>query len=116
MHRGQVIFKLSGVKSISEAERLVGADICIPIEERPVPADGEYFQSDLVGCEVVDAGGKRLGTVQTWHEYGGTPLLGVETSAGKELLIPFAKAICTSIDIATRRIVVELPEGLAELD
>jgi 16S rRNA processing protein RimM len=116
LHRGQVIFKLSGVKSISEAERLVGADICIPIEERPVPADGEYFQSDLVGCEVVDAGGKRLGTVQTWHEYGGTPLLGVETSAGKELLIPFAKAICTSIDIATRRIVVELPEGLAELD
>jgi ribosomal 30S subunit maturation factor RimM len=43
----------------------------------------------------------------------GTYLLAVETAAG-ELLIPFAAHICTEIDLASRRIVVSLPEGLRE--
>lgn len=115
LHRGLVIFKFAGVDSISDAERLVGTDVSIPIEERPAASDGEFYQTDLIGCEVVDAAGQRIGTVQNWHEYGGTPLLGVLTANGKELLVPFAKSICTSIDLALRKIVVELPEGLTEL-
>jgi ribosomal 30S subunit maturation factor RimM len=45
----------------------------------------------------------------------GTPLLAVDTSQG-ELLIPLAEDICTSIDVATRRIDVVLPEGLRDLN
>ena len=111
-----MIFKLAGVDSISDAERLVGADVCIPREERPAPPEGEYYQTDLIGCEVVDPAGQRIGTVRSWHEYGATPLLGVLTTEGKELLLPFATSICTSIDIAARKIVAELPEGLADLE
>jgi 16S rRNA processing protein RimM len=52
--------------------------------------------------------------VTDWHEYGGPPLLEVRGDSGKEVLIPFVKAICTEIDPAARRILVDLPEGLEE--
>jgi len=34
MHRDHLIFKFKGVDTISDAERLAGADVAIPIEER----------------------------------------------------------------------------------
>ena len=116
LHQRQVIFKLRGIDSISDAERLVGADVCIPLEERPAPAEGEYYQTDLIGCEVVDGQGTRLGTVEAWQEYGGPSLLEIRTTDGREVLIPFAKSICKAIDLSAKRIVVDLPEGLLDLE
>ena len=48
-------------------------------------------------------------------EISGTPNLVVDTARG-ELLIPLAQEICVDVDLATRRIVVVLPEGLRELN
>ena len=115
-HKDHIIFKFRGVDSISQAEALVGADVCVPAGERLTLPEGEYYQSDLIGCEIVDAGGKLLGNVEGWQEYGGPPLLEVRTPEGKELLIPFAKSICKSIDLGEKRIAVDLPEGLQELE
>ncbi len=116
-HRGQLIFKFRGVDSISDAERFEGAEVRIPRERRAPAPEGEYYQSDLVGCEVVErATGEQLGQVSGWQEHGGPPLLEVRRSEAEEpLLIPFAKAICTQIDLEAHRIVVDLPEGLKEL-
>ena len=116
IHGEHVIFKFKGVDTISEAGRLAGADVSVPIEQRPAAPEGEYYRSDLVGCEVFDAGGHLLGLVQEWQETGGTPLVEVRTAAGKELLIPFAKSIFTHIDVERKLIEVSLPEGLADLN
>ena len=113
-HGDRVIFKFRGVDSISAAEALSGADVAIPRDERACLPEGEYFQSDLVGCAVVTREGETIGTVQGWQEYGGPPLLEV-SAPGEPLLIPFAKSICVEIDVVHRRIVVDLPEGLREL-
>ena len=115
MHRDHLIFKFKGVDTISDAERLAGADVAIPIEERAEAAEGEYYQSDLVGCEVFD-GVRLLGTVAGCQETGGPLLVEVKTAQGKELLIPFAKAIFTKIDLEQRRIDVVLPDGLLDLN
>jgi 16S rRNA processing protein RimM len=116
MHGDQLIIKFAGVDTISDAERLAGADVSIPMEQRAELGEGDYFQTDLVGCEVVDLAGRSLGVVTAFQETGGTPLLGVKTPAGAELLIPFAASICNKIDLGTRRIEVNLPEGLEELN
>jgi ribosomal 30S subunit maturation factor RimM len=34
---------------------------------------------------------------------------------GREILVPFARAICREIDVAGKIIRVQLPEGLADL-
>ena len=115
-HKDQVIFKFQGVDSIGKAEPLVGADVCVPMAERSALAEGEYYQTDLIGCEVVDAGGRVLGVIEEWREYGGPLLLAIRTPEGKELLIPFAKSICKRVDLAAKRMEVDLPEGLEELE
>jgi 16S rRNA processing protein RimM len=116
MHGDHIIFKFKGIDSISDAERLAGHEVSIPLEQRAPVADGEYYQSDLLGCEVFDATGRLLGTVSDFQETGGAPLLEVRTPEHKEILIPFVKSICTKIDPSQRRIEVTLPEGLEDLN
>jgi 16S rRNA processing protein RimM len=116
VHGEHVVFKFKGVDTISDAERLAGADVSIPIDQRPAAEEGEFYRSDLLGCEVFDDRGRLLGVVEDWQETGGPALVVVRSAAGKELLIPFAKAIFTRIDVGARRIEVKLPEGLEDLN
>ncbi len=111
MHGDHLIFKFQGVDSISDAEKLAGAEVSIPFEQRAELHDDEIYQSDLIGCEVFDVTGRSLGVVTDFEETVGAPLLHVG-----DLLIPFAKSICTTIDPANKRISVNLPDGLLDLN
>jgi 16S rRNA processing protein RimM len=112
-HQGVLIFKFQGVDTISDAERLSGAEVRVPASERVPLEEGEYFQSDLVGCEVIErASGRRIGCVTGWEEGGGAGLLVVDG----HWLIPFARSICVEIDPAGRRIAVDLPAGLKDVN
>jgi 16S rRNA processing protein RimM len=111
-HAGALVFKFRGVDSISDAEQLRGAEVQVPGSERVELETGEYFHSDLMGCEVRDRlSGRVIGRVTNFEEYGGPPLL--EIDAGK-LLIPFVKAICVDIRPDVKLIQVDLPEGLED--
>ena len=134
-HRSQIVFHFEGVNSISEAEKLRGFEVLLPLEQRVILSAGQYFVSDLIGCSVFETlsslpvlesppcslgeAPALLGTVRDVQfpgdEMPGTPLLEVDTSKG-ELLIPLAEDICTKIDPAGRRIDVVLPEGLNGLN
>ena len=112
-HRGRPILKFFGVDSISDAERLAGAEVRVPLSERRELPDGEYYHSDLIGCEVLDASsGEPLGKVVGFKETGGPGLLEVEG----DLLIPFARGICVELDVKGRKIRAALPEGLKDLN
>jgi 16S rRNA processing protein RimM len=112
-HDGAIIFKFRGVDSISDAEKLRGAEVRVPKSERVALEAGEYFQADLVGCEVRERVSDRLiGRVTGWEEYGGPALLAVDNG---RLLIPFVKAICVDIRPHEHLIRVDLPEGLESL-
>lgn len=113
-HDGRPVLKFEGLDSISGAEAWAGAEIQVPASERVELEPGEYFHEDLIGC-VVEAGGQRLGVVREVEEYGGPPVLKVAGEDGREVLIPFVRALCREIDVASKRIRAELPEGLTEL-
>ena len=112
-HINTLVFKFRGVDTISDAERLYGREVRIPASQRVTLDEGEYFQSDLIGCEVVDRRtGASLGRVTGWDDGGGSGLLIVDN----DLMVPFARSICVEIDAAAKRIAVELPEGLKDLN
>jgi 16S rRNA processing protein RimM len=115
-HGDRPIFKFAGIDSISQAEEWAGADILVPEIQKAGPGDGEYSHADLIGCKLLGLNGPpEIGTVKGLEDCGGPVLLKVETQDGREILIPFAQAICREIDIAAKTIRVELPEGLLEL-
>jgi 16S rRNA processing protein RimM len=112
-HENRLVFKFRGVDTITEAENLEGSEVRVPRSERIALNAGEYYESDLIGCQVVERDrGAALGRVTAWQETGGTGLLEIEG----HLLIPFAREICVVIEPEARRIVVDLPAGLKELN
>jgi len=113
-HNGRLVLKLRGIDTRSGAEALQGWEVRIPLEERP-PPPGEYYLSDLIGCEVFTRDARHLGTVTGWLDSGGPALLEV-TKDNAEILVPLVPEICVEVDIGGRRITAQLPEGLEELN
>ena len=104
---------------MDDARKLVGLEVQVPLADRVKLPAGSYYISDLVGCAVREKDGGDVGLVRDVEIHGdvitGTPNLVVDTTRG-ELLIPLAQEICVDVDLAARRIVVVLPEGLRELN
>jgi 16S rRNA processing protein RimM len=58
--------------------------------------------------------GRKLGTVRELMETGAHDVLIVEDGTGRDLLLPAAGALLREVDVAGRRIVIEVPEGLLD--
>jgi len=116
-HKNFLVFKFAGVDSIAAARQLVGREIQIPAQESAELPAATYYVGDLLGCRVVELkSGAEFGRVQELIPTGGTDLLAVRNSSGREILIPFAQEICRHIAPEEKLIEVVLPEGLAELN
>jgi 16S rRNA processing protein RimM len=116
-HQGRLVVKLRGVDSISEAERLRGCDLCIPRERRLPAPEGSYHLPDLIGCRMDDAAsGKVVGVVEGWIETDGPVILEVKSPVGEEIMVPFARSIVREVDLESRRIRADLPDGLLDLN
>lgn len=118
-YKGRLVFRFEGVESIGAAEALERLEVVIPKEDRPPLAEGEVYLADLIGYEAVHRRtGQRLGSVTGWQDFGGPLLLelAVPGRAQEPVLIPFARSICVEVDAAARRIVVDPPAGLLELN
>ena len=112
---GRTIMKLRGVDSIEQAQSLVGTVLEVPAAELPDPESGSFYTFDLRGCRVTAVDGEELGRVTDVMDWSGTILLKVEGERG-EILIPFAKVYLEKVDLSARHIVVDLPEGLRDLN
>ena len=77
--------------------------------------EGWYYTSQLKGCAVFTADGDYIGTITDVLDSGGTQILKVDRDQ-EETLIPFAQSYLKSIDLDRRRVEVDLPEGLRDLN
>jgi 16S rRNA processing protein RimM len=113
---GRAIFHFAGVDTVEAAEKLRGAEVQVPLDQRTQLGAGQYYVSDLIGCEVWEVGATAaLGAVSDVEFPGAVPLLSVVTSDG-EILVPLAAEFCVRIDVQAKRIDVVLPEGLRDLN
>ena len=118
LHKGRIVFKFEGIDSITDAETLRGFDLTIPQSERaPLDEDSVYI-GDLIGCEVIDERtGAAVGRiVDVDRESTSTPLLVIQSDSDPEILVPFARDYLLSIDLPAKRILMQLPEGLVDLN
>lgn len=70
----------------------------------------------LKNYKVTDPANTLVGTISSVIENPGNILLAVVSPSGKELLLPFHEDLIVSLDKRKKLIVMNLPEGLTDLD
>lgn len=114
-HKDWLVLKFAGVDSISDAEPLVGCELQVPFAERTKLEPGAAFVSDLVGCTLVDHD-REIGVISDVRFGAGEAPLLVVGEGKSELEIPFAQEFLKQIDLEHKRIEMNLPEGLLEVN
>jgi 16S rRNA processing protein RimM len=112
-HGARPVIGIEGVETMNDAQALSGRELRVPIDRlAALPAD-TFYRHDLVGCVVETRDGTRIGPVTDVEGSMTGSRLVVDGAAG-EVLIPLVAAICTVVDPAARRIVIDPPAGLIE--
>jgi 16S rRNA processing protein RimM len=115
VQHGRPVIAFEGRVTREDVEPLAGLELRVP-EDALRPLDpGYFYEHQLVGCLVETAGGTVVGpVVRVEGGPGGSRL--VVDGERSEVQIPLAVDICVDIDVAARRIRVEPPEGLIDLN
>jgi len=112
---GRCVAKFKGIDTIDEVERFVGKEMKIAADEVPEASDGWFYTFQLKGCRVYAADGEYIGDVTDVLDAGGSDILKVDRG-NEETLIPFAQEYLQTVDLEQKKIVVNLPEGLRDLN
>lgn len=103
-----------GVAGRDAAEALKGAVVQISRRHFPMLPDDEFYWLDLIGLEVENLQGERLGVVKDLMDNGAHPILRVAAlenqgseKAQQEQLIPFVDQFVRTIDQQAKKITVD---------
>jgi 16S rRNA processing protein RimM len=113
-----VLVRVEGVTDRDAAQALHGIRLYVDRAALPALVEEEaFYHADLIGLRVEDAAGRLLGTVRAVENHGAGDVLAVAGPGGRELLLPFTRAVVPVVDIAGGRVVaappdeVEVPSG-----
>jgi 16S rRNA processing protein RimM len=106
---GHLVATLKGIATREEAERLNGIELYIAREKLPATGEGEYYHADLIGLAAVNAADEPLGRVTAIHNFGAGDIIEIAPPHGAPMLLPFTNAVVPTVDLATGRVVIELP-------
>jgi 16S rRNA processing protein RimM len=114
-HRERPILGLRGVETIDDAEAMAGLELRVPLDRLAALPPGTFYRHDLIGCRVETTRGEVVGVVTDVEgTMAGSRL--VIAGASGEVLVPLATEICPEIDPAGKRIVIDPPAGLVDLN
>ena len=112
---GRPVVRFEGFDGIDAVQGMAGQELRVPLESLPELEDGKFYHHELAGCQVETVSGRKVGEVKRVEGGAGGSRLVIEGPRG-EVLVPLARDICVSIDVAARRITIDPPEGLLELN
>ena len=104
---------LRGIGDRDAAAALRGLEALVDRAELPAPGDDELYAVDLIGMSAVDQAGTERGEVVGLETAGLQELLRVRKDR-KDSLVPLS--LVREVDEAARKITIDAPEGLFELE
>jgi 16S rRNA processing protein RimM len=101
------------VTTREDAMALRNTKLFVPRAVLPPADEDEFYHVDLIGLSVEALDGAPLGKVRTVIP-GPQDLLDIEGTPGAKSswFLPFTKALVPKVDLAGRRLVADVPEGL----
>lgn len=105
--------RLGGVTSKEQADGLKGLKLFANRDDLPSLPDDEFYHADLIGLDVFDTGGEKVGRVSAMHDHGAGELLEIEGPKLKGgILLPFTLAAVPTVDLKAGRLVIDPPDGV----
>lgn len=98
VHGEGLVALLDGVPDRTTAEALKGFLVGAPRTALPKTDEDEFYWADLVGLEVINSGGERLGKVDGLIETGANAVLRVVGDDDSERLLPFVSAVVLAVE------------------
>ena len=114
-HRERPVIGIEGIETMNDADALAGLELRVPVDRLASLPAQTYYWHDLIGCAVETVDGRRVGAVADVEGTLTGSRLVIDGAEG-EILIPLAAEICRKIDTAGKRIVIDPPEGLLDLN
>jgi len=107
LHAGNALMRLQGISTPETVERFRGTPLRIRGSDARPLAAGEYFLYQIIGLEVFDESGNRLGRVTDLMETGANNVLVVAPDdGGADILLPSHPDVVIAMDPAAGRVVV----------
>lgn len=106
---------VDGIVDRDAAAVLTGAEVRVARSDLSTLGEGQFFDEDLLGLEVVNTKGRLLGTIVEVVETGANDVYVVRSDGG-EILVPAVAHAVVSVDLAAKRVTVvgealEYPEA-----
>ena len=110
------IAKLKEINTIEQAEKFRNKLVHRELDENEVLEEDTYYIKDLVDSKVFLEDGTEFGKLIDVFQTGANDVYIIKTIDNQEVLIPAIKDVVKDIDIKTKKIVIELMEGLIWLN
>lgn len=113
-HKNFLLVKFEGIDSVEEAEKLKNLQIKIDSDEVGGLEENEFYFHQIIGCEVFDENDKNLGEIIDILTPGANDVWVIKGENGKEILIPYIEDVVKKIDITSKKVNIEVMEGLID--
>ena len=113
-HKQFILLKFKGMDDMNAALAVKGKLLKVPESEGLKLDEDEYYLKDIYDMEVFDDDGNFLGIISDIIFTGANDVYVVKKEGIKDLLLPAIKQCILDVDVAAKRMLVHVPEGLRD--
>ena len=106
-----IVLKLGEIDSLVEAENLRNKALYVDELQVPLPPNGSYYYYQVMGIQVYTVKKTYLGKVTEIIRTGSNDVYAV-SEGPRDLLIPALDSVIIDMDVKSRQMTVDLPDGL----
>ncbi len=112
-HNGTLLLGFKGVNDRNQVEELRDVLLLAEVDIEADSTEDDFHVQQLLQCQVSTQDGLEIGLVTDVINLPGQDVLAIDYN-GREVLIPFVKAIVPIVDVKNRKITVVPPAGLLD--
>lgn len=110
--KGMFLMKLKGIDKVEDTVKIMNKMCFRQVNIGESNNTDGFFIRDLIGIEVFDEKGKNLGCLKEVFKTGANDVYEVTNKSNESIYLPAIKDVILSIDIASKKMIVRLMEGL----
>jgi len=107
-----VFLKFENIDSIDQAEKLRNKYCYIREDELSELTKDEYYIHDLIGMQVFDEAGNRIGEISEVESYPANDVYVVSSPEGVQLNFPAIQEVIKSVDKKENKMTIHILDGL----